>query len=123
MVNHSGMGQELPMALSDPVVVQPWHSQRFTDLRKQVLKVVTFVRLLDADNTVAADESAMQDKSIMSTDDADDNITIHDLSMTSLDINIPDISMSSLNQNDADVSMVSAKSMMDAECSDGNKQN
>ena len=114
MDEHSGMGKELPMALSDPVVVQPLRSQRFTDLRKQVLKVVTFVRLLDAD------ESTMHDKSLMSIDEADDDIAIHDIAMTSLDINIPDISMSSLSV--ADVSMVSAGSMME-EGSDGNQQN
>ena len=118
MDNHSGNG-------SHAVVNAPWPSQpvgpseRLADLRKQVLQVVTFVRLLDAD------ESTMHDKSLMSIDEADDDIAIHDIaihdySMTSLDINIPDISMSSLSV--ADVSMVSAGSMME-EGSDGNQQN
>ena len=120
MDNHYGNGQELSMARSNPVVNGPWPSQParpsewFADLRKKDLKVVTFVRLLDAD------ESNMHDKSLMSIDEADDDIAIHDIAMTSLDINIPDISISSLSV--ADVSMVSAGSMME-EGSDGNQQN
>ena len=120
MDNHYGNGQELSMARSDAVVNAPWPSQpvgpseRLADLRKQVLQVVTFVRLLDAD------ESTMHDKRLMSIDEANDDIAIHDIAMTSLDVNIPDISMSSLSV--ADVSMVSAGSMME-EGSDGNQQN
>ena len=111
MDNHSGNG-------SHAVVNTRWPSQpvgpseRLADLRKQVLQVVTFVSLLDADERNMHDES-------MSIDEADD-IAIHDIAMTSLGSNIPDLSMQSLGV--ADVSMVSAGSLME-EGSDGDQQN
>ena len=112
MNNHSGNG-------SHAVVNTRWPSQpvgpseRLADLRKQVLQVVTFVSLLDADERNMHDES-------MSIDEADDDISIHDIAMTSLGSNIPDLSMQSLGV--ADVSMVSAGSLME-EGSDGDQQN
>ena len=67
MNNHYGNGQELSMARSNPVVNGPWPyqparpSERFTDLRKKVLKVVTFVRLWDADEITMHDKRAVME--------------------------------------------------------------
>ena len=106
------------MARSNAVVNKFWPSEpaqpsaRFTSLRTRVLKVETFIRLLD--------ESILHNNSLMSVDDdiglhdiAIQDIAIQDLSMQSTDVTIQDISMSSVHQND--ISMVSAESLMDAE--------
>ena len=108
MNNHNDNGQESSMARSNPVVNEPWPSQpaqtsgRLRNLRTKVLRVETFISLInEASDDIAYHDIAYQD------------IDIQDLSMLSVNATIEDISMHSVHENN--ISIVSAESLMDTE--------